>query len=117
MEGVMARAYSQDLRDRVLAATAEGLSARQVAARFGVGISTAIVWVRRARQGGERSARLQGQPRRSKLDAHIDFLLGLVERICDITLREMQVRLRDERGVLAGNECANYFKAAGYAPD
>ena len=46
----MARAYSQDLRDRVLAATAEGFSARGAAERFGVGIKTAIEWVRRARR-------------------------------------------------------------------
>lgn len=60
----MARAYSQDLRERVLTATAAGTSARQAAERFGVGVSTAIVWVRRARLNGERTARRQGQPRR-----------------------------------------------------
>jgi hypothetical protein len=43
----MARAYSQDLRDRVI---------------------DAIVWVRRARQTGARGARKQGQPKRCKLD-------------------------------------------------
>ena len=83
--GTMARAYSQDLRERVLGATAKGMSARQAAQRFGIGISTAIVWVRRARLEGERSARRQGQTRRSKLDAHADFLLALVDAACDIT--------------------------------
>ena len=38
----MARAYSQDLRERVVEAGMSGLSARQAAARFGVGVSTAI---------------------------------------------------------------------------
>ena len=52
----MARAYSQDLRERVLEAAAKGVSARQAAERFGVGVSTAIVWVRRSRLDGERSA-------------------------------------------------------------
>lgn len=33
----MARAYSQDLRDRVIDAALKGLSAHQAAARFGVG--------------------------------------------------------------------------------
>jgi len=51
-----------------------GASARQVAARFGVGDTTAIVWVRRAREAGERGARKQGQPRRSKLDPHREYL-------------------------------------------
>ena len=98
----MARAYSQDLRERVLEAAAKGMSARQAADRFGVGVSTAIVWVRRARADGERSARRQGQPRGSKLDAHRVYLLGLVEATTDITLKEMQARLREEKGVAAG---------------
>ncbi len=74
----MARAYSQDLRDRVLKAVAAGLSARQAAARYQVGVATAIVWVRRARSTGETAARRQGPPRGSKLDAHAEFLLDLV---------------------------------------
>ena len=41
----MARAYSQDLRDRVIYAALSGLPARHAAARFGVGVATAIVWV------------------------------------------------------------------------
>ncbi len=93
----MARAYSQDLRDRVIDA---GTSARQAAARFGIGIATAIVWVRWAREG-ERSARKQGQPRRSKLDPHREFLLALIEAEPDITIAEMQERLRSEAGVTA----------------
>ena len=98
----MARAYSQDLRDRVLDAAGAGVSARQAAARFGVGISTAIVWVRRARTAGEVKARRQGQPRGSKLDAHCDFLLGLIAAEPAITLKEMQDRLRSERAIAAG---------------
>ena len=97
----MARSYSQDLRDRVIDTALSGVPARQVAARFGVGIATAIVWVRRARKSGERTARRQGQPRRSKLDPHRDFLLGLIETTSDITIVEMQERLATERGVTA----------------
>src|SRR3954462_4250158 len=50
---------------------------------------------------GERTARLQGQPRRSKLDPHRDFLLGLIEAKDDISLVEMQERLAAERGIRA----------------
>lgn len=57
----MARAYSQDLRDRVLSATAGRSSARGAAERFGIGIKTAIEWVRRARETGETTARRQEQ--------------------------------------------------------
>ena len=97
----MARAYSQDLRDRVIDAGLSGMPARQAAARFGVGIATAIVWVRRARASGERTARPQGQPRRSKLDPHRDFLLDLIAATEDITLVEMQEHLAAERGIRA----------------
>ena len=90
----MARAYSQDLRDRVIDA---GTSARQAAERFGIGVATAIVWVRRAHEG-ERSARKQGQPKRSKLDPHREFLMALIEAEPDITIAEMQERLRNEAG-------------------
>lgn len=93
----MARAYSQDLRDRVIDA---GVSARQAAERFGIGVATAIVWVRRAR-AGERSARKQGQPKGSKLDPHRAFVLRLIEAEPDITLAEMQERLLSEAGVAA----------------
>lgn len=97
----MARAYSQDLRDRVIDAALAGLPARRAAVRFGVGLATAIVWVRRARESGERSARRQGQPRRSKLDPHREFLLALVAERPDRTIAEMQARLREDRGVRA----------------
>jgi transposase len=43
----MARAYSQDLRDRVIKTALGGVSVRQAAARYEVGVSTAVLWVRR----------------------------------------------------------------------
>ena len=98
----MARAYGQDLRARVLDAVARGMSARRAAAHNEVGAATAIVWVRRARQDGETAARRQGQPKGSKLDQHAGFLLGLIAAKADTTLREMQGRLRADRGMGAG---------------
>jgi transposase len=97
----MARAYSQDLRERVIAATEAGLPARHAADRFGIGIATAIVWARRARETGERKARRQGQPQRSKLDPHGAYLQGLIDADCDITLAEMQTKLVEEHGLKA----------------
>ena len=90
----MARAYSQDLRDRVIDAALSGMPARRAAAQFEIGVATAIVWVRRVRASGERTARRQGQPRRSKLDPQRDFLP-------DMTIVEMRHRLATERGIKA----------------
>jgi len=97
----MARAYSQDLRDRVIDAAFAGLSARGAAERFGVGEATAILWVRRARLTGERKARKQGQPRRCKLDPHRDYLLERIAATPDLTISELLALLWTERGVKA----------------
>lgn len=97
----MARAYGQDLRERVIEAALKGGSARAAAARFGVGVATAIVWARRARESGERVARKQGQPRRSKLDPHRNFVLGLIDATPDITITEMLECMKREKGVRA----------------
>jgi transposase len=99
----MVQAYSPDLRSRVIKAAAGGMSARQAAERFGVGISTAIVWVRRYRQSGEAVARRQGKPHGSRLDAHEGFILGLVAAgTKDISLAEIAERLAAERGLSVG---------------
>jgi transposase len=78
-----------------------GLPARHAADRFGIGIATAIVWARRARETGERTARRQGQPQRSKLDPHGAYLQGLIDADCDITLAEMQAKLLEKHGLKA----------------
>src|SRR4029453_11937646 len=97
----MGRALSRDLRDRVIEATGTGTSARKAAARFDVGISTAIKWVQRLRDTGERSARRPGRRPGSKLDAHGDFVRAVIEAVPDTTIAELQRRLVDERSVYA----------------
>ena len=98
----MARALSQDLRDRVVGAIEGGLSCRAAAARFGVGAATAIRWRQLVLQHGRAVARKQGGDKRSsRIEAHADFLLGLIEDEGDPTLAEMQARLA-ERGTPVG---------------
>jgi transposase len=94
----MGRALSGDLRSRVLKASAEGMSARQAAARFGVGVSSAIRWIARARLG-ELSPRPQGRGRASRLDPLDAFVVGMINGRKDITLNEMVERLYVERSV------------------
>src|SRR5260221_12514946 len=67
----MGKPYSMDLRKRVVAAVETGgLSCHQAAAQFGIGVSTAIVWVRRLRgtgrgwpgqRGGDKSKAISGE--------------------------------------------------------
>ncbi|GAA5663742.1 hypothetical protein Brsp07_02224 [Brucella sp. NBRC 14130] len=97
----MTRAFSDDLRSRVLAASRDGMSARSAAARFGIGISTAIAWIASARAGLLTPAK-QGRRGGSRLDPHEDFIFGMIEEAKDITLNEMVRRLYKERAVSIG---------------
>lgn len=94
----MGKALSADLRLRVVKASDSGMSARQAAARFGVGISSAIRWIARAKIG-ELAPRRQGHRRASSLDAHEAFIVGLINERKDITLNEMVERLVAEQSV------------------
>lgn len=98
----MGRGLSRDLRDRVVAAVASGMSCRQAAVRFGVSAASAIRWQQLVRQHGTPAAKPQGGDQRSaRIEAHADFILGAIEAKDDITLIELQARLA-ERGTPVG---------------
>lgn len=104
----MARALSNDLRSRVLAASAGGMSARSAATRFGIGISTAIAWIATAGQGQIAPAK-QGRRGGSRLDLHEAFIVGMIEASKDITLDEMVVRLGEELNVRIGRSALDVW--------
>ena len=94
----MARPYSMDLRERVVAAViGEGMSCHAAAARFGVAASSAIKWVQRVRATGSAApSRMGGRRTRTLSGPHRDWLL---ERTAtDFTLRGLVAELA-ERGV------------------
>lgn len=96
----MARAYSTDLRKRVVEAVAGGLSTRQAARQFAIGISTAGSWCRTWRKEGRLEPGRQGKPKRSKLDAHEAFILGLIDTADrDITLAEIVDELASQHNL------------------
>ncbi len=97
----MAKPYSQDLRERVVAAVEGGLSRRQAAALFDLGIRTVIEWVRRLRETGSAAAKPMGGNRRSRLAEERTWLMGRIAAEPDLSLEE----LRDElmgRGIIVG---------------
>lgn len=108
------RAYSQDLRTRVVRAVENGQSRRQSAKVFGVSDSTAVKWLQRHRATGSSAARRMGPALGSKLDAHGGFLIELVEAAPDMTLEEMR-RALAERGVSASlNTIWRFFSRRRY---
>ena len=96
------QAYSQDLRSRVLAASDRGLSARQIAATFGVSISYAIkVRQRRDRTGEVRALK----PRQVQVRRLAGFEQALREQVAgkiDATLLELCAWMEKQHGVRIG---------------
>ena len=88
-------AVSDDLRERVVEAVVlGGLSRNQAAGRFKASIASAVRWVKRFQTTGEISPAPSGGDRRSgRIEAHHDYLLGLIRRSPDLTLLEIQERL------------------------
>jgi transposase len=90
----MSRAYSLDLRERVVAAVEKGgLSARRAAVQFGVGASTAIRWVGRLRRTGSvRPSKIGGYKPKVIAGEHRAWLLQRVKEK-DFTLRGLVAEL------------------------
>ncbi len=95
----MGRPYSDDLRERVVKAVIKGgLSRHQAAAQFGVGISTAINWVRRFRETGSVKPDQVGGYRPKKIaGSHRDWLVQRCRK-ADFTVRGLVSELA-ERGL------------------
>jgi transposase len=94
----MARAYSLDLRERVVAAVAAGESCRAVAATFRVSVASVVKWSQRFRATGSAAARRMGGTRRYALAGERAWLLGRLAEKPDVTLRALLAELA-ERGI------------------
>lgn len=105
----MGRPYGMDLRVRVVEAIEAGASTQEAAERFDVGKATAGAWARLKRAQGSLTPGRQGKPKGSKLDAHAEFILALIDATPDITLAEIAARLHAERGVRAVAATVWYF--------
>ena len=92
------QAYSQDLRDRVLAA--DGPS-RAVATRFGVSVSYVVKARQRYLREGDSSARPQRSHTPRILAPLHDAIMTHVSRQRDATLDELRAWLREAHGVSA----------------
>jgi len=94
----MARAYSLDLRERVVAAVAAGESCRRVATVFQVSVASVVKWSQRSRATGSAAARPMGGHRPYVLAGERDWLLARLADQPDVTLRALVAELA-ARGV------------------
>lgn len=98
----MGKPYSDDLRERVVAAMAEGRSCRDVGSVFDIAPSTAGNWYRQYRRTSSYAPRPMGGDRRSKLLEQADWIAERLAATPELTLGEVQ-------GDLAGRGvCVSY---------
>jgi transposase len=102
-DGSMARAYSADMRERVIARVESGASRREAAEHYDVSASTAVIWVKCFRKTGRCAAKPRGGST-SPLEKHANFLLALIEAQPDLTLDEIVSAMRKRR--IAGSRTA-----------
>src|ERR1700729_1970529 len=106
----MSKAYSQDLRDRVIDAVERGeMSRRAAARRYAISESVAIKWLERVERDGSREPVGHGGHPASKVMAHRDFLQAARTEKTDVMLQALCDRLSAERGVKADTSMMSRF--------
>ena len=113
----MVKPYSQDLRERVIAAVEDGeLSRREAARRYRVSAASAVKWLQQYRRSGRLNARPMGGDRRSVLKPVRDWLLKLVVKKPDLTLLAISKQLRAKHAIVAdASMLCRFFKAEGFS--
>jgi transposase len=110
----MAKALSLDLRERVVAAVAGGMSRRKSAERFGVSAASAVRWKALEERQGDARAKPTGGDRLShRIEAHAGFILGELDKRRDITLAEMRALLAERGLALALSTVGRFFARHG----
>src|SRR5262250_3055440 len=89
----MARPYSQDLRNRVVASVASGRPCRATAALFGVSVASVVKWSQRWRATGSAAAHPMGGRRPLRLTGERAWLLARIAEKPDLTLRAVMAEL------------------------
>jgi transposase len=106
----MARPYSLDLRERVVARIALGEHCRAVASRFGVSVASVVRWSQRQRRTGSAAADRMGGHRPLALARERAWLLARIEEKPDLTLRAIAVELAERGIVVSYGAVWNFFE-------
>lgn len=109
----MSRAYSIDLRERVVAAMSDGASARAAAARFGVSVASAVRWSQRHRRTGSVAPGKLGGHRKPILLPEREWLLARLAAEPDLTLRGLLAELREREVKASYGALWSFFEREG----
>ena len=96
----MAKAYSMDLRKRVIAACESGMSVQDAATVYRITARTIFDWLRRKRETGSFAPKTGKPGPRNKLANHLDTLREIIRDQPDATLREIRDRLPVRVGIM-----------------
>src|SRR5271165_1802791 len=111
----MPKAYSLDLRERVVAFVEEGRSRRAAATHFKVSVSFVVNLMKAVRTRGSFAPKPLGGRRHAKLEPHRTFLLARVTEKADITMPELAAELAAARGEKADPaSLSRWLIRAGY---
>lgn len=92
----MPKAYSADMRERIIGRVESGASRRESAEHYEVSASTAVTWVKCFHETGRCAAKPRGGST-SPLEEHADRLLALIEAQSDLTLDEVVSAMRKQK--------------------
>lgn len=93
----MGAPYSLDLRERVVAAVASGMSRHAAAKQYRVSLSSAIRWVARATQTGSPAALPMGGKKPFTLADEGEWIRARLAEKPDITGRELLAELHERK--------------------
>src|SRR5258707_12284560 len=94
----MGKPYSDDLRERVIAAIEAGHTREEVAELFNMALSTVGGFIKRKRETGSVSPDKFGGYKNFKRETHTDRGEELIEEQADRNLEEVQVGLGKKKG-------------------
>lgn len=110
----MARPYSLDLRERVVAQVSGGMSCHEAAELNDIVPSTVVKWTQRQRLTGSPAAKPMGGKRPYLLEEHRDWLLARIREKPDLTLHALLHELAEERDVVVSCDTLwRFLKRAG----
>ena len=106
----MPKAYSADMRERVIARVESGASRREAAEHYDISASTAVIWVKCFHETGRCAAKPRGGSA-SPLEEHAEFLLALINAQPDLTLDEVVYAMRKHKMPGSPPRCGASFSA------